>query len=206
MAIFIAGGVTDLDALALELDATISVKLSFSNKITSHPVEDRSTITDHVFNENVSLSVTAIATNTTVSPSPVRQDKNLLKNTGEVFDQSRVQRAYDIIKGWYKSRQLISIVTDVEVFNSCVIKSLKVPRSVEWANCVNFEMDFEQIRTTSFRQEQLLVVPKKKNESTPETKEQGKQRNISTSPREFAQIVVNLFTTGEGVDIGADGE
>lgn len=179
MAVFIVGGRDpDVATEALELDATISTNINLTNKITSHPVEDRASISDHAFNENVKIEVVAVATNTPV-PSKVKTDNNTLTNTGAEFDPSRVKRAYDIIRRWYRERTPITVVTDVESFQNCVITNLKVPRSVEWANAVQFDISLEQIRVASTRQALLLVAEPQRDESTPETKEQGRQRQLT---------------------------
>lgn len=181
MAVFIVGGQDpDASVEALELDATISTNINLRNKVTSHPVEDRASISDHAFNENVQIEVVAVATNTPV-PSKVKTDNNILTNTGSEFDPSRVKRAYDILRRWYKERTPITLVSDVESFQNCVITDLKVPRSVEWANAVQFSISFEQIRVASTRQALLLVAEPQRAESTPETKEQGKQVQINTT-------------------------
>lgn len=181
MAVFIAGGSDpDVSLEALELDATISTNINLRNKVTSHPVENRASISDHAFNENAQIEVVAVATNTPV-PSKVKTTKNTLTNSGDEFDRSRVKRAYDIVKRWYRERTLITVVTDVESFQNCVITDLKVPRSVEWANAVQFNISFEQIRVSSTRQALLLVAEPQRDESTDETKEQGRQVQINTT-------------------------
>ena len=179
MAVFIAGGADpDVSLEALELDATISTNINLRNKVTSHPVENRASISDHAFNENAQIEVLAVTTNTPV-PSKVKTTKNTLTNSGNEFDPSRVKRAYDIVKRWYRERTLITVVTDVESFQNCVITDLKVPRSVEWANAVQFNISFEQIRVSSTRQALLLVAEPQRDESTDETKEQGSQRQLT---------------------------
>lgn len=179
MTVFIAGGVVDESREAFEADATVEVMATFKNKITEHPIESGASIVDHVFNQNAEIEVTAVVSNTPVAQSGIKNRKNLIGSNNVVYDSARTKRAYDILKDWYKTRKLITIVTDLDSYRNCVMTDLKIPRSAEWSESAQFKMTFTQVRITGTQTSLFLVAEPIRDNSEEEKKSEGSQRTYT---------------------------
>ncbi len=126
----------------LVMDATISEGHSRSNRVTRWPVENGSTISDHIANEPKRLSVEGFITD-----SPLE--------SGVQFEQ-RVQTAYQRLNEMWKGRALVEVVTQYEVYRQMAIEKLDIPKSRQTGESLRFNISFVEIRKVS---SQTVAIP-----------------------------------------------
>jgi hypothetical protein len=117
-------------------DCTMSIEHKFENEVTEHPVDGKSSISDHVINKNNTISV-----------SGIYNAHNIVRYVGDAIAvENRVADAYRYLLKLRDERLPFSIVSRYDVYNDCVIKSLTIPIAPDQGNTLIFNMDVVQIR------------------------------------------------------------
>lgn len=121
-------------------DATVEVSQTFSNQIASHPVDDRSNVSDHVWNQNPSFTIRGVVSNYPVT----EYASNIIG-----YDGDRVNRADKLLQEWWKNRSEVTILTEYNDFNYCVLESYSAPFTAQTSEVLEFEIRVQQIRKAS---------------------------------------------------------
>ena len=109
---------------------------SKKSNITSYPIEDNSTITDHVLNLPLSLNTNGII-------EPIDDNYNILDTHNKIVDLMN-------------SKQLISIITGLKVYNNMIILDYTVTRNAQNGQSLVFTM---QAQETKIAQSQSVAIP-----------------------------------------------
>ena len=112
------------------LDATISEDHSYTCKATQFPLENGSSITDHVINDPVKLSLSGI-----VSDSPI-SFLSAFNRSSDAFN--RLVRIHEL-------KEKITIVTGIKAYRNMIMTSFTVPRDTETGQALSFVFEFQQI-------------------------------------------------------------
>ena len=115
---------------ALQIDAMVEETHSSSVALTDYPIEDGSSISDHITMKPDQVSIQGV-----VSNSPI-----YLFNA-DFFVLNRVFTAYEVLYIFQKSRYLLSIVTGLRVYNNMIIESLKISRNAQNGQALEFTAD-----------------------------------------------------------------
>jgi hypothetical protein len=84
---------TGASAILLQLDAGISERHSYKNRVTKYPVEKGLDITDHIKQEPESFVLEGIVSNSPIAQIPFLSDYNAIVNQGK----DRVMSAYEAL-------------------------------------------------------------------------------------------------------------
>ncbi|POY46512.1 phage baseplate protein, partial [Avibacterium paragallinarum] len=100
----------------LELDALLTESTSLSSQITEYPVEDGTVISDHITQESERLSLSGVIT-----------------SAGTLFNISlgkyKLIEAKETLRELHGRRELITIVTGLDVYEDFAIESLEIERN-----------------------------------------------------------------------------
>ena len=129
-------------------DCTISVSHTFDNEVTEYAVEDGTSVSDHVQNKNGMFSV-----------SGIYNARPLDYYVGDQINpQNRIADAYTFLKRLRDDRNTFSLVSRYDVYEDCVVKSLKFPLAPTDGNTLIFEMDIVQVRKAKLEQVNIVAV------------------------------------------------
>jgi len=106
------------------------------SNITTYPIEDNSTITDHVLNLPLNLNTNGII-------EPIGDNYNILDIHNKIVDLMN-------------SKQLISIITGLKVYNNMSILDYTVTRNAQNGQSLVFTM---QAQETKIVQSQSVTIP-----------------------------------------------
>lgn len=159
------------DKTVIEIDCTISEAHSRESRPTKFPVEDGSTVGDHVILGNFVLKMQGI-----ISDSPLRTEKALLTTVVSKFvpplgvvaaaaGANLVQRlfsavsdakspsvkAYEQLLDLQSQKQPFNVVTTLKRYPSMWISNLSAPRDAGTGQALVFDLDLEEI---------IIVKPK----------------------------------------------
>lgn len=139
----------------LEMDVTLREAHSFTNNITQYPVENGSTITDHIRQNPDKLTIEGLITNTPIIPLSAivgkltRQDYS---NRNEAaFNELLTMGGFSISKqpGSKPVRtgapQIIDVVTSLRLYTSMVIVNIAVNVDSSTDNSLIFTVDLQQM-------------------------------------------------------------
>lgn len=123
---------------SLICDATISISPTFSNIITQHAVEKSANITDHAYNRNPVIKVEGVISN-----------HHIFEYEGSAIttDGDRVLEAYNLLKGWWKDRTRVTIVSHWESYEPCIVEQFSTNFSKESSEALVFTLVLQQLRT-----------------------------------------------------------
>lgn len=140
----------------IQVDAFIRENHSFSSELTEHPVENGSTIVDHIFNKPVSISLDGIITNTPMTLVGITSFDSLRRfANNESNDFSQI--AFAKIEEIFCKREPISIATSLKTYEDMVLESLSVERESGNSSSLKFSCTAKQIRIVA---QKLIDIPK----------------------------------------------
>ncbi len=120
------------DSFSLVFDLQLSESHSFDSEITSHPVENGSPISDHIENSLRSGSSSFLVSNYSLK-------------IGELTT-NRVQDVYDLFKQLWKAKELVTLVTDLDVYEDVAITKVGISRNQGVGEAGTFEVSFTEFR------------------------------------------------------------
>lgn len=147
--VMIAGGISKGSAApytispgefdTLIFDAVTNVSVDLTNTVTSHPIESNTDITDHVYQHNDKFEVTGVVTNT-----PIQAYTGNIVQYGDGVQRTKI--AVDFLRSLKESRNIFTLVTEFEIFDDCIITSLRYNINAQEADQLVFTMGVERVR------------------------------------------------------------
>lgn len=126
----------------LELDALLTESTSLRSQITEYPIEDGSVISDHISQESETLSIEGVIT-----------------GAGTLFNisagKSKLIAAKEALRELHEKRELISIVTGVDVYDDFAIESCEISRNNEDGEQFSVSMELRKIKKVTLRTEEI---------------------------------------------------
>lgn len=101
---------------AFEIDVTVSEVHNRASQITSNPIENGVTVSDHIINDPKTVNLTGVISNTPLA----------LFGLGS--DDARVQDAFDALEEIYDSRLPFDLQTGFKLYRNCFFTSLTMPK------------------------------------------------------------------------------
>lgn len=120
----------------LEFDAFITESHERVNDITMFPVEDGSSISDHIISQPRKLKINAI-----------------IEAGG---DGSNVLNSFNILNEIMDNKELVSVVTGLKVYTNYNIDSLTIPRDKSNGGSLTVNIELTEIRNVK---SQTVVIP-----------------------------------------------
>lgn len=148
----------------LIVDCTTAGEITQSADIAEHPIEDGSTISDHVTVKPKMFSMTGLISNhpiiagsagttevSLVSAPAFGVNSFLVEGTSgdDVSDENRMYSAYGMLSEMLSLKRLCRIVSDLEVMENMVCQSASFPRDALTATTLKFSLTFKQVKIVS---------------------------------------------------------
>jgi hypothetical protein len=130
-------GNRDYKVGTIVLDLILSEAHSFPNIVTPHRIEDGSVVTDHIKNDLINGSLTGLISNFTLKLG------FLITN--------RAQDAFDEMERLWRSRQLVTIVTVMKVYESVAITNVSINRSDDTGEAIALNVAFQETKTVKLK-------------------------------------------------------
>lgn len=159
------------ESINFSIDAAPNVNHSMISNITQNPIEDGSSITDHVNLEPRKVTINGLISETPLSISKAITNTAITAVAGQILPEflqgsivslfqnssDRVQDGYKVLKELWENKNPFSIQTNLELYENMIIQSLSIPETVERG--LRFTMTLQQIKvvTTEF-----VRVPREK--------------------------------------------
>jgi len=124
--------------------------------VTSYSVEDRSTVSDHIVNNNPTFSVTGVFSDASAPNTPSKTKASVTR----LLDQTSAGRngrhhqytqteTYRLLLKIRDDRKTITLITPVDTYTDLVLTNLSIPRSTGQGDALFVDMTFEKIRRVS---------------------------------------------------------
>ena len=115
---------------SLSIECTLSETHSATSRITNQPVEEGSTISDHIVNDPEKVNITGFISDTPLDASYSNYS----------------QLAFDTLYQIRDTRNTISVVTNYRVYQDMVITNISVPRTQRSGQSIEFSVELTKIR------------------------------------------------------------
>jgi hypothetical protein len=138
------------------IDATLNEVIDYNSTITQHPIENKSSITDHIFKNPLKIKIEGYITD-----SPIRlmglfetplQNNSLsslignIKNTLPFYSADKPSsQGYFALKRLYETRSLITVVTKYESFPDMAIEALNFNSDEDTGGRLSFSAELIQV-------------------------------------------------------------
>lgn len=126
----------------LELDALLTESTALSSQITEYPVEDGTVISDHITQESERLSLSGVITGA-----------GTLFNVG--LGKYKLISAKETLRELHANRELITIVTGLDVYQDFAIESIEIERNSDDGERLNITAEFRKINKVTLRTEEM---------------------------------------------------
>ncbi len=144
-------------------DTAETVVKNFPNKVTTHPIEDGSPITDHVVSEPKKVSVSGVISDAAFlfrEDDPFTEIKTITVGDGQVTRRvpiaGRSDAALAELEAIRDNREIFILQTRDEVFENMVFTAFDIPRDSGTGNAARVRFTAQQIRTV---QRRFATVP-----------------------------------------------
>lgn len=146
-----------VDLISIEFDATMSEVHSWTNDITTNPVENGSTVADHILNNPDEITLTGFITNTPITGELIDQYK---KVATQIIDgkkrEDRVDAAIGMLKELMDKKLIVTVFTKYLVYPNMAIRSINFPRNASSGDSIEVTINFIKLNLVST---QTVKVP-----------------------------------------------
>jgi len=119
-------------SFSLVFDLQLTESHSFDSEVSNHPVENGSPISDHIQKKLSTGSASFYVSNYSL--------------TIDELVTNRVQDVYDLFKQLWKSKELVTLVTDLDVYEDVAITKVGTSRAEKTGEAGTFEVSFTEFR------------------------------------------------------------
>lgn len=147
----------------LAIDCIHSETIEYTNAITDHPISTKSSISDHIYNEPITLTIDGTITDSSmriygIIETPLRKNSldNMVKNARSLLPfgnaEKPSQAAFNILEKICKNKELVTVVCKRRVFKNMAIEKLSTKEDKSTANALNFSCTLKQVNIVSVKQ------------------------------------------------------
>ena len=125
-------------------DVAVSQQHQLNGKVTSHPVEDGSQISDHVIHDPVTLTVSMEVSNHPICLDPLMLDTGFAAS-GSNVNNSRIANAFDTLSRIKNERRIFNFQTGLRYYQNMVIESVGVTQNAPTRDVLRFSATLKQV-------------------------------------------------------------
>ena len=169
--------------MVLTPDTCTSISHGSQAEATTHPVEDGSSIADHIIRKPNTLGLT-----TNWTPRPV-------DNTYFPSGAERGLEAFQILSNVLQNRKTLTIEADGIIYENMVLQGVSMPRAFEDGDGRTIQVDAIQIQIVSGKIVSVKVSSKLKGK--------GKKKKTNVTPQQASDAIRGVAQVTAGVAVGA---
>lgn len=173
---------------AIELDALLNETTVMSSQITEYPVEDGTIVSDHITLDSERLTI-----------------EGVISGAGSLFGikagKAELINAKETLRELHRTRELITIVTGVDLYEDFAIESCSISRDNEHGEQYQVGLELRKIKKVTLKTEDM--PPEKSGKSTQgkagKTKSNaGKAKTGTPSASQKAKVPMSRAGTYSG--------
>ena len=146
----------------ISLDLILTETHSLNAVVTQHPVQDGSTISDHITILPRSGTMRVLVSNFSLSAAKGddRADWDEIYDQGEAAQKSLPNRAEDAwkkLKDLVKKRELVKVVTSLEVYEDVALTRVETTRDGDTGDALEIDIDYEQVTKVKLKETKVTA-------------------------------------------------
>ena len=151
---------------AVELDLILDESHSKNAQVTENPLQDGRAVSDGIYLELREGSLTGLVSNHSIKHSvpPDRQTADGLLDKAENYQlENRAKQAWEDLKSLMDSKQLVTIVTSLEVYDNVAITSIETERDGDTGDALEIKVGFKQVQKVQLREDKVTAQVQPEN-------------------------------------------
>ena len=146
----------------ISLDLILTETHSLNAVVTQHPVQDGSTISDHITILPRSGTMRVLVSNfslSTADGSP-RAAWDEIYAQGEAAQKTlpnRAEEAWKKLKDLVKTRELVKVVTSLEVYEDVALTRVETTRDGDTGDALEIDIDYEQVTKVKLKETKVTI-------------------------------------------------
>lgn len=130
------------------IDGVIQESTVRSVRITEHPVEDATTISDHVVRVPLKYTMEGIITDTPLASEAITGIVDSISGVfgkSEESGQTRSQQIYNELVKLIDAKEIIEIQSTLQLYRDLVFESISIIQDKDRARSIHFTAEFKQV-------------------------------------------------------------
>ena len=197
------------DERLIVFDVATSVIRNIPSKVTQHPIEDGSNITDHVIQEPKTISIVAKISDASftfleddIFTETRRLEVGQTAGVRRVAQEGRSQLALEALEAIRDEAQVFTLSTRDQVFPNCVFTSFSIPRDKDTGQASIMEFTVQEVETVD---RDSTVIPQAvaadSEDNASGVAETGRQQQEPLDSEGARSVLVELFEEISSSDI-----
>lgn len=146
----------------ISLDLILTETHSLNAVVTQHPVQDGSTISDHITILPRSGTMRVLVSNFSLSTAEgdSRADWDEIYDQGEAAQKTlpnRAEGAWEKLKDLVKTRELVKVVTSLEVYEDVALTRVETTRDGDTGDALEIDIDYEQVTQVKLKETKVTA-------------------------------------------------
>lgn len=151
---------------AVELDLILDEQHSKDARVTENPLQDGRAISDGIFLELRDGELTGLVSNHSIkhsTPPDVQSAEALLEQANNFELENRARQAWEDLKGVMDRKELVTIVTALEVYENVAITRIETERNGDTGDALEIKISFRQVQTVKLREDKVSLAVQPEN-------------------------------------------
>lgn len=169
----------------LTLDLILDEDHAFTSKVSAHPVEIGSDITDHIQKQLQAGKLKGLVTNHSINTPGVTRSN---ARTPGSLGAGRAGAAWEICRWIWERGEPVTIVTCLDTYRDVAVSDMRTRRDPNTGDCLEIEFTFQQMRRVMLKTKKAELVVR------PKSMEKSIDRQVSPTQAQ-GQVVGKTVTT-----------
>lgn len=159
----------------LAIDCVHSEVVGYTNAITDHPVETKSSISDHIYSEPITITIDGTITDASLKifgivETPLQKNSvnSLLNNVKKLLPFNDAEKpsqvAFKILETICSTKQLVNVVTKQKMYKNMAIEDLSITNDDTTGHRLHFSCALKQlilanVQTTAYTRPRVKATP-----------------------------------------------
>ena len=170
----------------ITVDVTINDTVSYNCNISKYPVEDGSSVSDHITEEPYAVEIRGLITNYPLFAA-------------EEGSEDRAKNAYEELLTLKKNKTPFNVVTGLDIYTNVFFTSFEINRDADTGNAISFNAKFQEINfavpvTVKVQRDKVRIG--KKDLAQSDINKGADQAGNAENKRGSVSILYKLFGSG----------
>lgn len=146
---------------AVELDLILDEHHSKDAEVTENPLQDGRAVSDGIYLKLRDGELTGLVSNHSIkhaTPPDVQSSEALLEQAESYTLENRAKQAWKDLKGVMDRKELVTIVTALEVYENVAITHIETDRNGDSGDALEIKISFKQVQKVSLREDKVSLA------------------------------------------------
>jgi hypothetical protein len=200
----------------LAIDCVHSEVLEYTNVITDHPVETKSSISDHIYSEPVTVTIDGTITDSSLKifgiiETPLQKNSlsSIINNVKNLLPFSNSEKpsqvAFKILENICNTKQLVNVATKQKLYKNMAIEKLTITNDETTGHRLHFNCTLKQLTLASVQTTPYTrPIAKSTPNILPEESTMNEQTNTGQTSSKLKQFFGGTSSTESKLKSGDD--